>query len=93
MRHRRTFPSMIKIVPATERGAAGTFYIQHHKVTEAEPRRTSLSGGLAYVPPGNYCGLKRAARGNESWDTIWMSDTPTEQGTNYDAYNSGRGAR
>ena len=96
MRRRRlrqsTFPSMIKIIPATERGTPGSFYVQHHEVTRAESGRTMLGGsGLTYVPPGTYCGLKQASRYNESWDTVWMSDTPMEQGTNVAALRSARG--
>ena len=90
-RRARTFPSMIKIIPATERSAVGSFYIQHHKVTEAESRRTMRGGGLSYVPPGAYCGLKRVSNSNETWDTVWMSDTPLEQSTNYDAHRQAHG--
>ncbi len=90
-RRDRTFPRMDEIIPATERGVPGTFYIHHHTVTEAASRRTMLGGGLTYVPPGNYCALKRASKYNESWDTLWMSDTPMEHGTNYTGLREARG--
>ncbi len=82
---------MDKIIPATERGAVGSYYIQHHKVTEAESRRTMLGGALTYVPQGNYCALKRTSKHNESWDTLWMSDTPMEHGDNIAALRDARG--
>ncbi len=93
MRHRRDypFPRMDKIIPATERGEPGTFYIHHHTVTEEESRRTMRGGALTFVPQGSYCALKRVSRSSETWDTIWMSDTPLEHGTNYAALREARG--
>lgn len=91
MRRRGDFPRMDKIIPASERGAPGTFYIHHHKVTEAESRRTMLGGALTFVPQGAYCALKRASSSNDTWDTIWMSDTPFEHGENIAALRAATG--
>lgn len=87
----RTFPRMDKIIPATERGAVGTFYIHHHKVTEDEARRTMRGGAFTFVPQGAYCALKRVSTGNDTWDTIWMSDTPFEHGENIAALRAATG--
>lgn len=83
-RHRRfsDFPKMIDVIPATKRGRPGSFYIQHRVCTEQDSRLSALGGGLSYVPPGTYCGLKRASKYNESWDEIWMSDTRMERISN-----------
>lgn len=91
MNHRRTFPVMTRVLPATKRGAPGTFYIEHHTVTQHESQMSALHGGINYVPPGRYCALKRVGNSNSSWDKLWMSDTPMEHRSNYAAHRSATG--
>jgi spermidine synthase len=50
-----------------------------------------MGGWLSYVPEGTYCVLKQVGQGNESWDSVWMSDTPLEHTTNYDALQEATG--
>ena len=91
MKRTEAFPNLRKRIPATPRPAEGGFYIEHFDVDEHQSSRTTLHGGLDYVPPGSYIALKKAGRGNASWDTLWMSDTLMERQTNYDAVREGRG--
>lgn len=91
-RQRRVFPAMAKIIPETERGEVGSFYIKHKTCSKADSGRSARKASpFAYVPPGRYCILRQVHLGNESWDAVWMSDTPQEHGTNYGALRQARG--
>jgi len=92
MKNTRTFPDMVKIIPASER-QPGRFYIEHMVVDNHASMISSFNRGpYSYVSEGTYCGLKRASEnGNSSWDSLWMSDTQMERATNHDIVRQARG--
>jgi methylase of polypeptide subunit release factors len=83
---------MTKVIPETKRGGSGSFYITH-RTKEKDTVRDLMANELTYVPPGTYCIMRqvRDVGADPSWDEVWMSDTPMEHNSNYDALQKAAG--